>query len=51
MIGYDKNADTALIRLQGAAGLRAVPVGDSAAVRNGQQVVALGNAETHVSEP
>ena len=45
VIGYDKTADIALIRLQGAAGLRTVPVGNSAAVRDGEPVVALGNAE------
>ena len=45
VIGYDKTADIALIRLQGAAGLRAVPVGNSAAVKDGDPVVALGNAE------
>jgi S1-C subfamily serine protease len=45
VIGYDKAADIALIRLQGAAGLRTVPVGNSGAVKDGEQVVALGNAE------
>jgi len=45
VIGYDKTADVALIRLQGATGLRTVPVGDSAAVKDGDPVVALGNAE------
>jgi S1-C subfamily serine protease len=45
VIGYDKTADIALIRLQGAAGLRTVPVGNSAAVKTGDPVVALGNAE------
>src|SRR3984885_5819456 len=45
VIGYDKAADIALIQLQGAAGLRTVPVGNSAAVKDGEQVVALGNAE------
>jgi S1-C subfamily serine protease len=45
VIGYDKTADIALIQLQGAAGLRTVPVGNSATVKDGEQVVALGNAE------
>jgi S1-C subfamily serine protease len=45
VIGYDKTADVALIRLQGAAGLRTVPVGNSGAVKDGDPVVALGNAE------
>jgi S1-C subfamily serine protease len=45
VVGYDKAADIALIRLQGASGLRTVPVGNSATVKAGQPVVALGNAE------
>jgi S1-C subfamily serine protease len=45
VIGYDKTADIALIRLQGAAGLHTVPVGNSVAVKDGDPVVALGNAE------
>jgi S1-C subfamily serine protease len=45
VIGYDKTADIALIRLQGASGLRTVPLGNSAAVKAGTPVVALGNAE------
>jgi serine protease Do len=34
-----------LIQLRGAAGLRTVPVGNSAAVKAGEPVLALGNAE------
>jgi S1-C subfamily serine protease len=45
VVGYDKTGDIALIQLQGASGLRTVPVGNSAAVRRGDTVVALGNAE------
>ena len=45
VVGYDKTGDIALIRLQGAAGLNTVPVGNSAEVRTGETVVALGNAE------
>jgi S1-C subfamily serine protease len=45
VIGYDKTGDIALIQLQGASGLATVPVGNSARVTTGQQVVALGNAE------
>src|ERR1700761_8795644 len=45
VVGYDKTGDIALIRLQGAAGLKTVPVGNSAGVRTGEPVVALGNAE------
>jgi S1-C subfamily serine protease len=45
VIGYDKTGDIALIQLQGAAGLRTVPIGNSATVRAGDTVVALGNAD------
>jgi S1-C subfamily serine protease len=45
VIGYDKSRDVALLQLLGASGLRTVPVGNSAAVRPGAPVVALGNAE------
>jgi S1-C subfamily serine protease len=45
VLGYDKTGDIALIQLQGASGLRTIPVGDSGTVRNGAAVVAMGNAE------
>jgi S1-C subfamily serine protease len=45
VVGYDKTADIALIQLRGATGLHTIPVGNSAAVRTGDPVVALGNAE------
>jgi len=45
VVGYDKTGDIALIQLQGASGLRTVPVGNSATVRTGTGVVAIGNAE------
>jgi S1-C subfamily serine protease len=45
VVGYDETGDVALIQLDGASGLRAVPVGNSAAVKTGAPVVALGNAE------
>jgi len=44
VVGYDKTGDVALIRLQGASGLRTVPLGNSSSVRTGAAVVALGNA-------
>jgi len=44
VVGYDKTDDIALIKLQGAARLPAVPVGNSSLVEVGQTVVALGNA-------
>jgi len=42
--GYDKTDDIAVLRLQGAARLPVVPVGNSSRVNVGQTVVALGNA-------
>jgi S1-C subfamily serine protease len=45
VLGYDKTGDIALVKLQGASGLRTVPLGDSAAVKTGNTVMALGNAE------
>jgi S1-C subfamily serine protease len=45
VIGYDKTGDVALIRLEGASGLRTVPIGDASTVKTGTSVVALGNAE------
>ena len=45
VIGYDKSGDVALLQLQGASGLRTVPVGNSATVKAGAPVVALGNAQ------
>jgi S1-C subfamily serine protease len=45
VLGYDVTGDIALIQLQGASGLKTVPLGTSAAVKVGDQVVAMGNAE------
>jgi S1-C subfamily serine protease len=45
VLGYDVTGDIALLRLQNASSLRTVSVGDSSAVKTGQGVVALGNAE------
>ena len=44
VIGVDPTDDVALIKLQGAAGLKPVQVGDSAKVTLGTGVVAIGNA-------
>jgi S1-C subfamily serine protease len=43
-LGYDKSADVAVIQLEGASGLRTVPIGNSSTVSLGQGVVAMGNA-------
>jgi S1-C subfamily serine protease len=45
VLGYDVTGDIALLQLQNASGLRTVPLGDSATVKTGDQVVAMGNAE------
>jgi S1-C subfamily serine protease len=43
-IGYDKGSDVAVIQLEGASGLTTVPLGDSASVKLGDNVVGMGNA-------
>jgi S1-C subfamily serine protease len=43
-LGYDKTDDVAVIKLEGASGLKTIPVGNSSAVKVGDGVVALGNA-------
>jgi S1-C subfamily serine protease len=45
VLGYDATGDIALIKLQGASGLKTVPLGNSASVKVGATVVAMGNAE------
>ncbi len=45
VLGYDVTGDIALLQLQNASGLRAVPLGNSATVKTGDSVVAMGNAE------
>jgi len=45
VVGYDKTGDVALLQLQDASGLTTVPIGNSASVKIGNTVVALGNAE------
>ena len=44
VVGYDRSADVALIRLQHASNLRTVAVGNSSSLTVGQAVTALGNA-------
>ncbi len=43
-LGYDAVDDVAVIKLIGARDLRTVPIGNSATVRLGERVIALGNA-------
>jgi S1-C subfamily serine protease len=45
ILGYDVTGDVALIQLEGASGLKTVPVGNSSDVKTGDSVVAMGNAE------
>jgi S1-C subfamily serine protease len=45
VVGYDSVADVALLQLSGASGLATVSFGNSAQVRLGTAVLALGNAE------
>ncbi|MDK0521076.1 trypsin-like peptidase domain-containing protein [Streptomyces sp. ML-6] len=45
VVGTDPDKDLALIRLQGASGLRTATLGDSSKVAVGDQVVAIGSPE------
>jgi S1-C subfamily serine protease len=45
VVGYDDTEDVALLQLVGASGLTTVSFGNSAQVRLGTRVLALGNAE------
>ena len=44
VVGYDVAADIAVLQLKGAAGLKAVPIGNSSSVRVGAKVTGIGNA-------
>ena len=45
VVGYDVTGDVALIQLQGASGLKTVPIGNSSSLKTGDSVVGMGNAE------
>jgi S1-C subfamily serine protease len=45
VLGYDTTSDVAAIQLQNASGLQTVPLGNSGAVKSGNSVLAMGNAE------
>ncbi|MFF5976665.1 S1C family serine protease [Streptomyces sp. NPDC012769] len=45
VVGTDPDKDLALIRLEGASGLKAATLGDSSKVRVGDEVVAIGSPE------
>ncbi len=44
VVGYDRSADVAVIKLSGASGLTVAPLGDSSTVQRGDSIVAIGNA-------
>ena len=44
VVGTDPTEDIAVLQLQGASGLKTIPVGDSSGVAVGDPVVAIGNA-------
>jgi S1-C subfamily serine protease len=45
LVGYDRRRDVAVLQLLGAGGLPVAPIGDSAALVEGEPVVAIGNAQ------
>jgi S1-C subfamily serine protease len=51
VVGYSDNDDVAVLQLTGASGLSTVSIGNSDAVKAGQSVTALGNAEGKDSTP
>lgn len=44
VVGYDSSDDVAVLKLQGASGLKTAALGSSSSVTVGQKVVAIGNA-------
>lgn len=44
VVGYDRSRDVAVLQLESASGLGTVALGNSAAVRDGEAVVGIGNA-------
>jgi S1-C subfamily serine protease len=44
IVGTDPTDDVAVIQLDGASGLKTIPIGDSSKVAGGDSVVAIGNA-------
>jgi S1-C subfamily serine protease len=44
VVGYDASHDVAVLKLQGASGLKTASIGDSSSAQVGQSVVAIGNA-------
>lgn len=44
VLGYDRSGDIAVLKLNGASGLKVATLGDSSRVRVGEAVVGIGNA-------
>ncbi|NNN02232.1 MAG: trypsin-like serine protease [Acidimicrobiaceae bacterium] len=44
IVGYSSSADVAVLQLTNVSGLQSAPLGNSANVKSGQQVVGVGNA-------
>jgi S1-C subfamily serine protease len=51
IVGRDPQQDVAVLQLQDASGLSTIPLGDSDAVKVGDQVAAIGNAGGKGGEP
>jgi S1-C subfamily serine protease len=51
VVGYDQSQDIAVLRLAAASGLKTVSLAGSAAVKVGERVLALGNAEGQGGTP
>jgi S1-C subfamily serine protease len=45
VLGYDQTGDIAAIQLEGASGLKTIPLGNSSNIKVGDSVVAMGNAQ------
>ncbi|WP_410588079.1 S1C family serine protease [Amycolatopsis sp. lyj-23] len=51
VLGYDRTEDVAVIQLRGASGLPTAAIGDSSAVKVGDQILGLGNAGGKGGDP
>ncbi|MCR6485728.1 S1C family serine protease [Amycolatopsis sp. OK19-0408] len=51
VVGYDRSEDIAVIQLEDASGLPTATIGDSSAVRVGDQILGLGNAGGRGGDP
>jgi S1-C subfamily serine protease len=51
VVGYDEKDDIAVLQLQHASGLKTAALGDSSAVKAGDKVVGIGNADGRGGRP